>query len=259
MNNPQIAIVGFGNVGFHLTKRLFEIGIPPCLICTRDAKKTQNLLDQIGIQSPVTSDKDLSQSALDFVILTVSDTAISDIIANYRFPKNAIIIHTSGSQPLEILAQFEQHGVMYPIQTFSLAKSVNFEKVPILIEGNSENTEIAVEEFASLLSSSIRHASSEERLKVHMAAVIACNFSNKLYEIAEDILRDTSIDLADLQPLLEETVRKAVSLGANQAQTGPAARGDSNIISKHLDSLKDEPEILRIYKMMTQAIQKSNL
>jgi predicted short-subunit dehydrogenase-like oxidoreductase (DUF2520 family) len=58
-------------------------------------------------------------------------------------------------------------------------------------------------------------------------------------------------------PLIDETARKVHELHPKAAQTGPAVRGDENVMGKHLEMLADEPEIKEIYKMISDSIQKS--
>ncbi len=257
MNKPCIAIVGFGNVGFHITKRLSAKGIPPQVISTRNPKKTKNLIAEIGCSALVTDEQDLSDLSPDFIILTVPDSAVSEVIRNFTFPQKAIVLHTSGSLPIDVFSDSERYGVLYPLQTFSLSKDIDFSEVPVLVEASDNPTLIRIKELASVLSEDIRETLSYNRLRIHLAAVVACNFSNVLYHQAEELLKGTGIILKDFQPLLEETVIKAVELGPKTAQTGPASRGDSMVVSKHLDALKENSDLYQLYKRFTEMINTS--
>jgi predicted short-subunit dehydrogenase-like oxidoreductase (DUF2520 family) len=57
-------------------------------------------------------------------------------------------------------------------------------------------------------------------------------------------------------PLIDETARKVHGLHPKVAQTGPAVRGDENVMGKHLEMLEDEPEIKEIYRLISDSIQK---
>ena len=91
------------------------------------------------------------------------------------------------------------------------------------------------------------------RAKLHAAAVYACNFTNHLWAIADDILRrETGTDLGVLRPLLEETMRKALTMRPADGQTGPARRGDRGVIEKHKSLLtQDEAQL---YETLSQHI-----
>ena len=57
-----------------------------------------------------------------------------------------------------------------------------------------------------------------------------------------------------MKPLLEETLRKACSNGPERSQTGPAVRGDREIIASHEAML--DGERLDIYETVSNAILK---
>ena len=55
-----------------------------------------------------------------------------------------------------------------------------------------------------------------------------------------------------LRPLLTETLDKLQTLSPRDAQTGPARRGDVNIINKHLAMLDERKA--EIYRFLTDKI-----
>lgn len=57
-----------------------------------------------------------------------------------------------------------------------------------------------------------------------------------------------------LQPLILETIGKAIELGPENSQTGPAVRYDLNTIEKHLDLLSFSPDLKNIYDLITKSI-----
>ena len=55
-------------------------------------------------------------------------------------------------------------------------------------------------------------------------------------------------------PLLRETMAKAMDIGPERSQTGPAVRNDQNTIERHMDLLSFSPELKKIYSEITMSI-----
>ena len=155
---------------------------------------------------------------------------------------------------MEILKDFSSNiGIFYPLQTFSKAKDVDFSQIPLYIEANNKDKENELLLFASTFSTRAKLVNSENRAKVHLAAVFACNFTNNLYAIASDILEKAGLGFEDMLPLIGETTEKIKTLHPRKAQTGPAIRRDSKVIEKQLNALEGREK--QIYKLITESIQ----
>jgi predicted short-subunit dehydrogenase-like oxidoreductase (DUF2520 family) len=96
--------------------------------------------------------------------------------------------------------------------------------------------------------------SSSQRRALHVAAVFACNFTNHLFAISQDLLAAENLDFNLLRPLIAETADKIRLNDPATVQTGPAIRGDDQIINSHLEMLKDKPELHELYKKLSQSI-----
>ena len=140
------------------------------------------------------------------------------------------------------------------MQTFSKNKEIDFSKVPLFIEANNDFSAQKIRELASVLSKKVFSISSENRQKIHLSAVFACNFTNHLFSIAQNLLGEIPFEV--LLPLIEETVEKVKTISPKQAQTGPAKRRDNNVIEKHLKALSDKENWQEIYKKLTEDIQR---
>lgn len=257
----KIAIVGNGNLAFHLTKKFYEAGNPINRLLVREEADFKEFLPFLKSKSSISTGTHFESQKIELFILAVSDDAISEIIKRFKFPKKATIVHCSGSESIDIFFNTNvlNYGVIYPLQTFSKTKSINFEKVPIFIEYNNEISSKTIFRAVKLLSNEVSNVSSKKRLKIHLAAVFACNFSNALYAIAEAKLKEEDVELDLLAPLIKETIKKALENGANASQTGPAFRGDSQIIEKHLKMLELEPEISSVYSQLSELIRNKKI
>lgn len=265
--------IGAGNVAWHLAV-LFskKQDIKITHIWSRNRENAESLkqkLNDTNIEiSHSVQQLDFSKTDADLAILSIADGAFESVLPKLILPKNCILAHTSGAQPMEILKLANQNsikkiGVFYPLQTFSKAKEVDFSVIPFCIEASNKDIEEKLISLAKQFSTKVFQVSSKDRSILHVAAVFACNFSNYLWTISEQILKEKNLPFDMLKPLLEETLQKALELNPSNAQTGPAIRNDKKVIEKHLemiDELNEEKNLnnnfSQIYKLMTESIQK---
>lgn len=249
----DIGILGTGNVAYHLAKQLQALNLEPKCIYGRNSEKLEHFRNELKLQSDISTNVDFK--AHDFIILAVNDDSLSDCLKTYSFSSTSILIHVSGSVSLEVFPSESKYGVIYPLQTFSKSKPVDFAQIPLYIETKDEETFYQVNALAHQLSNRVSYLSSEHRLKLHLAAVFACNFTNYLYHAAEETLKGTSLSLADLNHLILETVKKAQNLGSISAQTGPAIRDDHKTMEKHMALMEENEELREIYSVISRQIR----
>jgi len=147
----------------------------------------------------------------------------------------------------------QRYGILYPLQTFSKGREVDFKKIPCFIEGNSKQTESEIESLCKDIFGSVRIVPSDKRKYLHLAAVFGCNFVNHCFALCEQILNDADMPFEVMLPLIQETVDKVKVMSPRKAQTGPAVRYDKNVMNKHLGLLKSK-EMSDIYKLMSKSI-----
>ena len=247
----KIAIVGYGNLGFHLLNHLQTAGHSITQIFTRDKSKYQ----LSGNTTEFISDLKMLNSDADVYLLSVKDDALIEVASQITLDKK-IVAHCSASVEMEVLQHCtENFGVFYPLQSFTRNVAIDFTHIPILIEGVNEKTITVLKEIASSLSEEVLQVNQQQRLAVHVAAVFANNFSNHLFSVAEEILNKENISYKILLPLIEETVRKVKEHSPSQIQTGPAIREDEKTIAKHLDYLSSNEELQKLYALLTVKIK----
>ena len=157
---------------------------------------------------------------------------------------------------MDALSDRNRKGVFYPLQTFSKNREVNFNNIPICVEATEPRDLKLLMNLGKSLSEKVVEVNSEERSKLHLAAVFVNNFVNHLYAIGDDILSNNELSFDLLHPLIEETANKIKILAPSQVQTGPARRGDQKTIEKHLHLLKEGPKS-DLYQQLTASIRKS--
>ena len=248
----NIVLLGSGNVATHLGKALKLAGHIITEVWSRTFENAQILASLLESKAVAEISK-ISQQA-DIYIISVNDDVIADVAASIPV-HDKLIIHTSGSAEIELLENFSLHyGVLYPLQTFSKEQELEFKEIPLVLEGSSEIIEGVLKEIALQLSPKVHFLSSEQRRALHLSAVFACNFTNHLYALADDLLKMHALDFDLIRPLITETARKVQSNAPKNVQTGPAKRKDKKIIDKHLQLLKADPELQKLYQLLSQSI-----
>ena len=205
------------------------------------------------------TDDPRSLAAADLYLVAVSDRAVGEVAASLPVPAGAVVAHTAGSVPLDALGGFAHRAVLYPLQTFTAGRAVDFAQVPLFIEASDEATRGAVERFARRLSTQVYPADSQRRGALHLAGVLACNFVNALYTAGERTLAREGLPFEVLKPLIAETAAKALASPSPAAvQTGPAVRGDLPTLERHRARLAGDALLLEIYNSMSQYIWETS-
>jgi predicted short-subunit dehydrogenase-like oxidoreductase (DUF2520 family) len=251
----KIVFIGSGNVATHLAIAFKAMGADIAQVWSKDSRNAE-LLAALSKAEPISKWEHLDLHA-DCYIICVKDDAIQDVAVQLS-EVNGIVVHTAGAVSLEVLHGCGSgHGVLYPLQTFSKSKSVDLKSVPFCIEGDRQETLETISAIAHLLSANVTEVSSEQRKILHLAAVFACNFSNHLYHLSNELLKQHHLTFDLLKPLILETAFKVQSALPLEVQTGPAVRNDSNTMEEHLALLADTPEMQLIYQMLSNSIIRS--
>ena len=253
----KVGIIGAGNVATHLVKGFLAAGVEVSVVYSRTLASAQNLANLNPSIQPVASLNLQEGPHADIYLIAVPDQVLPELVAQLTFPNGAVVAHTSGTQPLETLQGVNKGkvGVFYPVQTFSKEKEVDWRRIPICVEGASPEAEEKLRKMGQHLSDQVVVMAGPARRQLHLAAVFACNFTNHLWGIAQQVLQQAHLPTSLLEPLAQETLHKAFLFPPFQVQTGPAQRGDASTIKAHLQLLENLPQYQELYKTMTASIQ----
>ncbi|HLP64828.1 Rossmann-like and DUF2520 domain-containing protein [Flavobacterium sp.] len=244
----SISIIGSGNVAQHLIKAIVKSDqLELVQVFARNPETISHLISSDQITSEIAALKEAH-----LFIISVSDDAIQSVSNSLIFT-DKLVAHTSGSVSMEDLNDSNRKAVLYPLQTLSKKKEVDFTTVPICIEAQNQADFQLLTEVANRLSDHVYNVNSDQRKSLHVAAVFVSNFTNHLYKIGNDICTEHEVPFEILKPLINETAKKIQTLAPTDAQTGPAKRNDSTTINKHLAILTDENQ-KEIYKILTKSI-----
>lgn len=248
----MIAILGSGNVATWIALKLRESKVSSVgQVYSRNLAGAQKVAEIVGAQA--IDDLGRLRDDFDMYLFALKDDAYAEVLAAIPF-KMPLALHTAGSVSKELLAPYaDRYGVMYPLQTFSKGADMENLEVPLCLDlSRVGDAERMVWDLAKGLSDNCCLMSEEDRSVVHLAAVFACNFSNAMCVAADEIMREHNLDFKLLLPLLRQTIAKMNVLSPTEALTGPAARGDANVMCRHqsnLDAQKGE-----IYSIVSQFI-----
>jgi predicted short-subunit dehydrogenase-like oxidoreductase (DUF2520 family) len=249
----KVVIIGSGNVATVFAKLLFKHQHNIQQVYSRNilmANELAETVDAIGLNdiSKITQEADL-------YIIAVADKAIESIVKQLQL-SNQLVVHSAGSVAIEVLKQVSSnYGVLYPIQ--SIRKEMGLDTpIPFAVDGSSIAIIELLKQLALSLSNKVVYHNNSQRLKLHVAAVFACNFVNYMYVQSAIFCEKEQLYFKVLQPLIEETANRLQSLHPTQVFTGPAVRGDVDTINKHLSLLEEHPQLQVLYKLLSEQIMQ---
>ena len=194
----------------------------------------------------------------DVYIVAVKDAALADVIrAATKGRESQLFVHTAGSMPMDMFKGLTAHyGVFYPMQTFSKERLVDFNDISVFLETNDAVSMERLKMLSTTLTTHIYELDSEGRKHLHLAAVFACNFVNHCYALSAEVLAAKGLPFSVMLPLVDETAQKVHELSPREAQTGPAVRGDQNVMQMQANMLAGNPAVKQIYEALSNDIQR---
>ena len=247
----SVTVIGAGNVATHLVKGLYRQGFRIQQVMATTDETARTLADQVNAE-PVCRWNQLKTEA-DLYLVTTPDRVIWDV-SHFWSTSTGIVAHTAGSVPLKALeGSGPSTAVLYPLQTFTKSRTLDLSKVPFFIEASDVQASQSLKALTEEMGWPAQHLSSEQRQHLHLAAILTNNFVNYLLGLAANQMNQQSLSWELLDPLLQETLSKAFALGPERAQTGPAMRGDNEIMEQHKLLLENSYE-RAVYDSLAKAI-----
>jgi predicted short-subunit dehydrogenase-like oxidoreductase (DUF2520 family) len=249
----QVVIIGTGNAATVFGRLMMSKGHTISQVYGRDILKAEALAEQLKA-TPKADISTLSKNA-DVYLIAVADKAVAEI-ATQLDVNDHLVLHTTASLSKNVLKEISRsYGVLYPLQTLRKQMDITT-PIPLLVDGNTEEVVLQIEQFAATLSDTVVRADDETRVKLHVAAVFSCNFANYMYLQSAEFCKKEGLNFSLLQPLIEETATRLREFHPSEVFTGPAVRGDMATINKHLSLLEAYPELHGMYKALTEKIME---
>lgn len=248
----RVVIIGAGNVATVFGRLIARAGHEIIQVVSRNIANAQTLANELGCAFS-DNPKNLDSTA-GLYIVAMADAGLNEFHETYSLG-DKLIVHTAGSVSRDILKPVSaNYGVLYPLQSLRKENLELHQDIPLLVDGNSEEVISLIEKFASTLSSIVGKANDDQRMKLHVAAVMVSNFTNHLYDQAAIYCDKEGLDFKMLQPLIEETALRLRYHLPHEMQTGPAIRKDITTLEKHLRILTKYPDLKRVYLRLSESI-----
>ncbi|MFH2059363.1 MAG: Rossmann-like and DUF2520 domain-containing protein [Pseudomonadota bacterium] len=261
---PVFSIVGCGRLGISLAVFLSKQGYVAKAFSSKSLESAQKALAFAGSGTVYKNPCDAVQSA-DIVFITTPDTIIEPVcrmISEHKgFSKNQIVFHLSGALPSSILASAQSCGAVigsiHPLQAFApytKGQASQFKGINISIEGDDRAVQAGKAIVKALEAHSFTIPTHAKTL-YHASAVVASNYLVTLEHFALELLKQADLSEQEgyriLEPLILGTLKNIQSRGSVKALTGPVARGDHEIVSRHIKDIDAKlPQFSMLYRLL---------
>lgn len=172
----------------------------------------------------------------DMVIITVPDDAIAPVASSIR-PGPAVVVHTSGAAPLDVLAPHTRRGSVHPLVSLPdpATGAARLTGGAVFAVAGDPATTVLVE----ALGGRAIVVDDAHRALYHATAAIAANHLVALCAQVERLAGRVGVPIEVYWDLMASTLENVRRVGSAASLTGPAARGDLATIRRHLDALPD--------------------
>jgi predicted short-subunit dehydrogenase-like oxidoreductase (DUF2520 family) len=250
----NISFAGAGRVAGALCNEMYASGHNIGLIVSETEKNGKLLADSCNGRW---SDDLIFSDPDEIIIIAVPDHRLKEVLDKLYCRPGTLVVHTAGSIGLDVFPEhISTRGVFYPLQTFTKNRKIAFKDLPFFIESSDNHSSEKLKSLAESIKGKAYFADTEHRRMLHLAAVFVCNFTNHMLTSGKDIALKSGFPFEVLKPLIEETYSKAMDIGPENSQTGPALRNDQNTIEKHLELLSCSPELYRLYAEITRSVSE---
>jgi predicted short-subunit dehydrogenase-like oxidoreductase (DUF2520 family) len=222
----RCAIVGAGRLGHALAAALRDAGLEVEGPLGRGARP----------EAPV-------------VLLTVPD---GEIRAAAEATPAELIGHCSGATTLEVFGDREGFS-LHPLMTVP-EHGASFAGAGCAVAGTSDRALAVARGLAQALQMTAVEVPDEDRAAYHAAASIAANFLVTLEGAAERLAATAGVPRELLVPLARAALENWAANGAEQALTGPVARGDEATIARQREAIEQRaPDLLEAFDALVAA------
>ncbi len=270
--SERVFIIGAGQVGRGLSRAFRASGVE---VLGVHGRTPSEYATSHGVMPPAIRDANT-------VIVAVRDPQIAGVVSGLAgaeqqrplgFSKalhpivssGTVILHTSGIaevRSLDLLrsAGFEC-GTFHPLAPFSVAA-----RVPDLLRGGwvgidgDDAARASARRLAGNLGARTLEIPPGGKPAYHAAAVMASNFPVALAYAASQLMHAAGIPDRTAQSAVVSLINAAVGNLSNaspvDALTGPVVRGDAETVRKHVEMLSGQPELLGVYRALSEVALK---
>jgi predicted short-subunit dehydrogenase-like oxidoreductase (DUF2520 family) len=208
--------------------------------------------------------------AADVLVLAVRDEALREVSTQVmkRVPEGdapPILLHCAGAIPAEeafshVMPKPLGVGLLHPLRSLAGAgDDGDLAGTVFAVQGDDPGRDAALR-LVRRVGGTPLELDAPSLARYHAAAVMVSNHSVGLVDAAVELLAAAGLPreqaVRALSDLLLSTVRNLREVGLPDALTGPIARGDVDVVARHLLSLAERREIASLYRATARRVAK---
>ena len=206
-----------------------------------------------GLGGVLGREDDVSAAAegVDLLVIAVPDDAVARVASGIAPVQSTVVAHMAGSLGLDALEPHPRRAAVHPLASLP-SPELGAERLRgawFAIAGDH-----LIESVVSSLDGRSFTVTDRQRAAYHAAAAIASNHLVALLAQVERVATSVDVPFEAYLDLVRATVENVAALGAVEALTGPAARGDEATIARHVDALP--PDERQLYEVLAEACRK---
>ena len=201
----------------------------------------------------------------EIVFLATPDDAL---VKAYKYMYDYItgpkyVFHFSGIMPADILPKKRNihRASVHPFATFpEIAIQARTQPFVLSIEGDRAAVNMARRIFTSK-HFTLKHLRKRDKTFYHLIGVFSSNLLVGLLAAIFDIAQKVNWEEDEIRqmvyPIIEETMKNIKKQGLRNSLSGPLSRGDIATVEAHLEALKKNERLLKIYKEISLYITEN--
>lgn len=265
--SPDITIIGAGTLATALAVALYRGGYGIREIVSRDnprsLRRARALAKRVGERVVTVKQADF---AANITWLCVPDDAIADVaqqIAGVTDWKGKIVVHSSGALASGVLDSVRRRGAQvasaHPLMTFVSASAAKLEGVPFAMEGDAKALRV-LDGIVRAIGGKPFRIATEYKPAYHCFGFFSSPALVALIAAAQHVGKLAGLSENQARKLMEKIVRQTIDncfrADPRAAFSGPIKRGDVDTVRKHLEVLKETPELLQLYRSLGEIALK---
>lgn len=263
--NPTTFLVGAGPVATALAGALRLGGVPVLGLWGRRPPAARAAGAAAGVAAFSSAPPDILLEA-EVVLLAVRDSAIAEVaqmlVGTGLVNKRHVLLHCAGaSSAHELMSGVKDTvggiGTMHPLQAIADGRAAmrTLKGTVFGVEGDDAGRAMAAQ-LVTAIGGIVLGLDSSRMAAYHCAAAFASNYVVSAIDAAAQVLAGAGVSPSQaaqaLVPLAEGALRNVANNGTTDGLTGPVRRGDSATIQRHLDALREHPDLAQLYRALAR-------
>jgi len=263
--NPTAFIVGAGPVATALAGALRLGGVPVLGLWARRSAPARAAGSTAGVAAFSSAPPDILLEA-EVVILAVRDQAVAEVaqmlVGTGLINKRHVLLQCAGAMSAkealgQVAGQVAGIATLHPLTAIADAKlAMRAIKGTVFGVEGDEVGRVMAGRLVAAMNGIVLALDGAQMASYHAAAALASNYLVATIDAAAAVLAGAGVapDKAAqaLIPLAEGALRNIAANGTTGGLTGPIRRGDHATVARHLDAIRDRPELAEIYRALAR-------